>query len=192
MLRSQAQSTQHRSIGSAGWTINDRSTTAEPYLYDRIIYFNFKGKAWRNGISLTGGTTLTASDPVTETTVTAETVDNQNWRVTTIKTYDDADNAVVLRTTRTSADGKTTQQTEFGRTTTTTRTYYNTAEEKGMSVMTTTPDGTTVTDSYTSEGLLESSTHSVSGETTYTYDALNRVATQSHVENGEEHVISYR
>ena len=157
-----------------------------------ITEYNARGEAWRNGISLTGGTTLTASDPVTETTVTAETVDNQNWRVTTIKTYDDANNAVVLRTTRTSADGKTTQQTEFGRTTTTTRTYYNTADEKGMSVMTTTPDGTTVTDSYTSDGLLESSTHSVSGETAYTYDALNRVATQSHVENGEEHVINYR
>ena len=174
------------------WMIIARSTTAEPYLYDRVMHLNAKGEAWRSGISLSGSTTLTASDPLTETTTSAETTENENWHVSTMKTYNDANAAVVLRTTKTSADGRTTKQIEFGRTTTTTRTYYNTADEKGMSVTTTTPDGTTVTDSYTSEGLLESSTHSVSGETTYTYDGLNRVATQSHVENGEEHVISYR
>jgi YD repeat-containing protein len=56
--------------------------------------------------------------------------------------------------------------------------------------VTTNPDGSSTVNVY-QDGRITSSTHSVLGATTYTYDAFNRLASVAHTENGFAKTTSY-
>ena len=84
-------------------------------------------------------------------------------------------------------DGSASWQTSFGNITIS-NTVLNGSGQKTITV--TNPDNSTVTTVY-QNGRMTSSTHSVLGATTYTYDEFNRVSTVTHPENGIDKVTTY-
>ena len=89
--------------------------------------------------------------------------------------------------TEISADGLNSWQTSFGRT----ASIQTTLNGGGSrSVVTTNPDGSTVTSVY-QNGKMTSSVHSVLGTTTYIYDAFNRLSTVTRTENGVQKTTTY-
>ena len=100
---------------------------------------------------------------------------------------DGAATPTVASVSESAVDGSASWQTSFGNVTIS-NTVLNGSGQKTITV--TNPDNSTVTIVY-QNGRMTSSTHSVLGATTYTYDEFNRVSTVTHPENGVDKVTTY-
>ena len=100
---------------------------------------------------------------------------------------DGAATPTVASVSENAVDGSASWQTSFGNITIS-NTVLNGSGQKTITV--TNPDNSTVTTVY-QNGRMTSSTHSVLGATTYTYDEFNRVSTVTHPENGVDKVTTY-
>ena len=156
--------------------------------------YNDKGELYRTSILLGGrhkedgsDNTPQSNDPVTETVSDCIAAENNSiYGVKRQRVFEYGDNAssgTLVRTTLTSNVDNSTSTNEFGRVTTTVVTYINDESEQGRSEVITYPDNSTLTNSY-SGGLLESSTHSVLGTTTYTYNQFNQLESEERNDGG--------
>lgn len=149
--------------------------------------YNAKGELWKTCIVMSGTAGFGPVDRITEivrTTSAHATVPTVGVTVETTLEYNDgATSGTAVKAVAVCNLDNSQKITENGVTTTVRRTYYNTASEKGVGEIITNPDSSTVTNSYVA-GNLESSEHSVLGITSYTYDALNRLATVSKLDGG--------
>ena len=110
-----------------------------------------------------------------------------NKRTGSVYATDSSATPTVAAVSESAVNGSASWQTSFGNVTVS-QTVLNGSGQKTITV--TNPDNSTVTTVYMNDRMT-SSTHSVLGTTTYTYDEFNRVATATHPENGVDKVISY-
>jgi len=93
----------------------------------------------------------------------------------------------VVSVSDTALNGLSSWSTSFGRTASSVAVLNGNGSK---TVTVTNPDGSTVLQTY-ANGLLMSSTHSVLGTTTYTYDPHNRLASQQTTVNGQQRTTSF-
>ena len=169
-------------------TVTDRYGTTSAHQY------NSRGELWRSCIIMSGGSGFGLNDRITEyqNTVSAATASAAFGVVVkkVLEYNDNASSGTVIKTIERSNWDNLEKVTEYGLTTTRQVTYYNDADEQGMNEIISYPDGSSETNSYYG-GILELSSHSTLGETAFTYDGLNRLASASTNDGGTNVSTTY-
>ncbi len=156
-----------------------------------LTEYNAKGEVSASAVDMNQNSTIdyAGTDRINSVESVYESKSGKVVNKVTNSVYatDSSSTATVASISESAVDGSAAWQTNFGNVTVSQTTLSGSGAK---SITVTNPDNSTVTTVY-QNGRMTSSTHSVLGATTYTYDEFNRVSTVTHPEGGVDKVTTY-